>query len=84
MFVDLAPAAERELGFKRLVPVKRPVPAMSCDRGPAVREPEQGIFVRARLDEVAEFAVRYEPVADLVRVQERVWPIFTMPLAPAL
>ena len=45
---------------------------MSCNRGPAVREPEQGIVVRARLDEVAEFAVRYESVANLVRVQKRV------------
>ncbi len=72
--IDLAHAAERELGFERLVPVKRPLPAPLVDDRPAVRQPQAGLPVRAVLDELTVLAVGHQPVADAVIVQQRVVP----------
>src|SRR6185369_14405804 len=47
-----------------LLPVERRLPAAGARGGPAVREPERGLFVAAVGDELHHLAARREPVRD--------------------
>jgi hypothetical protein len=50
-------ATQGENGFEALVPVQRPIPVALVNEGPAIRQPQRGILIRAIANEVEVFAV---------------------------
>src|SRR5690606_28148134 len=68
--IDRPPALEGELLLEILGPAERPAPALLADQRPAVGQPQRRLLVSALRYELTVLAVRDEPVAERVILQE--------------